>query len=226
MTKGQSPERSGQSLQGHAPPPAVGAPAAAGTPGNPLRITDPRVMRAMAHPARIAILQHLALDGPSTATECAEIVGLSPSACSYHLRALGQYGFVEEDRTNAADGRQRPWRATVVAVSLPKADMSPATQGARLLLEESLRACTEELARAYQDRQREYPARWRELVGSSQDVVHVTPEELQMLRQRIDELLGEYRRLPRGERPPDARRIHVRLDLLPWFEPDTPETTA
>jgi hypothetical protein len=36
-------------------------------------------------------------------------------------------------------------------------------------------------------------------------------------------LLGEYRRLPRGERPPDARRIHVRLDLLPWFEPDVEE---
>jgi predicted ArsR family transcriptional regulator len=180
-------------------------------------------MRALAHPARIAILQHLALDGPSTATECAVIVGLSPSACSYHLRTLGQYGLVEEDRASTADGRQRPWRATVVAVSLPKADVSPATQGARQLLEESLRASTEELARAYQDRQREYPARWRELVGSSQDVVHVTPEELQTLRQRIDELLAEYRRLPRGERPPDARRIHVRLDLVPWFEPDVDE---
>lgn len=176
-------------------------------------------MRALAHPARIAILQHLGLDGPSTATECAEIAGLSPSACSYHLRTLGQYGLVEEDLSSAADGRQRPWRATVVAISLPKADVSPARQ----LLEESLRASAEELARAYQDRQREYPARWREQIGSSQDVVHVTPEELQTLRQRIDELLGEYRRLPRGERPPEARRIHVRLDLLPWFEPDADE---
>jgi DNA-binding transcriptional ArsR family regulator len=161
-----SPERSGRSPSGHVPPPAVG------TPGNPLRITDPQMMRALAHPARIAILQHLGLDGPATATECAEIVGLSPSACSYHLRTLGQYGLVEEDLASAPDGRQRPWRATVVAVSLPKADVSPARQ----LLEESLRASTEELARAYQDRQREYPARWRELVGSSQDVVHVTPE--------------------------------------------------
>jgi hypothetical protein len=30
-------------------------------------------MRALAHPARIAILQHLVLDGPTTATECAEV---------------------------------------------------------------------------------------------------------------------------------------------------------
>jgi predicted ArsR family transcriptional regulator len=220
MASKHPPERSGPSPPVHAPPPPFG------TPGNPFLITDPQAMRALAHPARIAILQHLAFDGPSTATECAEIVGLSPSACSYHLRTLGQYGLVEEDRTSATDGRQRPWRAAAVSFSVPKADVSPTTRYARQLLEEGLRASAEELARVYQDRQQEYPARWRELVGGSQDVVHVTLEELQTLRQRIDELLGEYRRLSRGERPPDARRIHVRLDLIPGFEPDTPETTA
>lgn len=62
-----------------------------GTPENPLRLDNPRMMRALAHPARIAILQHLGLDGPATATECAAVVGLSPSACSYHLRALARY---------------------------------------------------------------------------------------------------------------------------------------
>ena len=41
------------------------------TDPEPLHITDPRMLRALAHPARIAILQHLALDGPDTATGCA-----------------------------------------------------------------------------------------------------------------------------------------------------------
>ena len=59
-----------------------------GMPGNPVELTDPRMMRALAHPARIAIWMHLGLNGPATATECAEIAGLSPSACSYHLRTL------------------------------------------------------------------------------------------------------------------------------------------
>jgi hypothetical protein len=40
-------------------------PAAVGTPGNPLPLTDARMMRALAHPARIAIWQHLGLDGPA-----------------------------------------------------------------------------------------------------------------------------------------------------------------
>ncbi len=41
----------------------------------------------------------------TVATECAQVAGLSPSACSYHLRTLARYGFVEEDR--ASRGRAR-----------------------------------------------------------------------------------------------------------------------
>ena len=79
-----------------------------GMPGNPIKLTDPKMMRALAHPARFAILTHLALHGPATATECADVAGLSPSACSYHLRTLARYGITEEDADSAADGRQRP----------------------------------------------------------------------------------------------------------------------
>src|SRR5579859_585429 len=97
---------------------AAAAPAAPGTPENPLPITDPRTMRGLAHPARLAILQHLVLDGPATATECAEVAGLSPSACSYHLRALARYGFVDEDPSGGSDRRHRPWRARFVSITV------------------------------------------------------------------------------------------------------------
>ena len=73
-----------------------------GMPGNPVKLTDPKMMRALAHPARIAIWTHIGLRGSVTATECAEVAGLSPSACSYHLRTLARYGFIEEDRASAA----------------------------------------------------------------------------------------------------------------------------
>ena len=223
------PERSGATPPDRKPPPAAGAAAAAGTapaagtPGNPLRLTDPRMMRALAHPARIAIWQFLGLEGPATATECAEVAGLSPSACSYHLRTLAQYGFVEEDLASAADGRQRPWRAKVVAFSM--ADGEQTTQAMRhagRLLSESMHASAEELRESYRDREPEYPAPWREALGTSYDVLHATPDELKTLQQRLIGLLGEYRRLARDERPPGARRVQVRLDLIPWFEPDAP----
>lgn len=191
-----------------------------GTPGNPLSLTDPRMMRALAHPARLAIWHHLGLEGPATATECAVVAGLSPSACSYHLRTLARYGFVEEDRTNAADGRERPWRSKITALSLATEATTPAVRDAARLLSASVHASAEELRESYQDRETEYPVDWQSALGTNYDVLHVTPEELNGLKQRIVELFGPYRRLSGGERPAGARRVHVTVDLNPWFEPD------
>src|SRR5947209_18875852 len=72
-------------------------------------LRDPRALRALAHPARLAILERLNSEGPATATECAELAGLSPSACSYHLRALSRWGLVEA--ADGADRRERRWRS-------------------------------------------------------------------------------------------------------------------
>src|SRR5277367_4437548 len=102
-----------------------------GTPGNPVELTDPRMMRALAHQARIAIWMHLGMHGPATATECAQIAGLSPSACSYHLRTLARYGFVEEGRASSTDGRERPWRVKLIAINVQDgADTPPAVRDA------------------------------------------------------------------------------------------------
>lgn len=195
-------------------------PAAAGTPASPLLLSDPRVMRALAHPARIAIWQHLGLEGPATATECAAVVGLSPSACSYHLRTLAKYGFVAEDTAHSHDGRERPWRVTVTSLNVPDGTGTPAVRDAARLLTASVQASDDELRESYRDRSGEYPADWQEALGTNYDVLHVTPEELRTLRARLIELFGEYRRLPRDERPPGARRVQVAVDLIPWFPPD------
>ncbi len=202
-------------------PPGQSPPAAPGTPGNPLRLTDPRMIRALVHPARVAIWQFLALEGPATATECAEIAGLSPSACSYHLRTLARYGFVEEDLASTADGRERPWRVRITAFSISDgAEATLAMRDAGRLLNESVHASAEELRESYRDRESEYPPDWRAGLGTSYDVLHATPEELKTLQRRLIDLFGEYRRLSRDERPPGARRIQVTVNLVPWFEPD------
>jgi DNA-binding transcriptional ArsR family regulator len=193
-----------------------------GTPGHPLRLTDPRMMRALAHPARIAILQHLALDGPATATECAAVAGLSPSACSYHLRALARYGIVEEDPASAADGRQRPWRARAVSFTFDQddADLPPAVRAARQMLTESMLARFEEMQAEYLDRAPRYTDEWRSIAGWHQDVLHVTAAEAVALHDQVTALLARYRRLDPANRPPGARRVQALFDLLPWFDPD------
>jgi DNA-binding transcriptional ArsR family regulator len=194
----------------------------AGTPENPLRLDNPRMMRALAHPARIAILQHLGLDGPATATECAAVVGLSPSACSYHLRALARYGFVEESPASAADGRQRPWRARIISMSFDEGEpgQPEAVRAAGHLLAETMQARFREMRAAYLDRAGRFTAEWRDVAGWNQDVLHVTVAEAAALRDQIRSLLAGYRRIDPADRPSGAHRVHAVLDLLPWFDPD------
>src|SRR5215471_13180910 len=73
-------------------------------------LSDPRAIRALAHPARLAIIEALFSGDELTATECAALTGLSPSATSYHLKALARWGIVEAGQARA-DGRDRPWKA-------------------------------------------------------------------------------------------------------------------
>lgn len=194
-----------------------------GTPQNPVEISDPRALRALAHPARLAILEHLILDGPATATECAEFAGLSPSACSYHLRALARYGFVDEDPSGGADRRHRPWRARYVAITVATDPRRPeAVRTASQLLVESVRARSDEVRSAYIERESQYPLDWQRAAGNGLDVLHLTPAELEQVRRRIFELLGEYRRFGHVDRPAGARRVQVLLDFTPWFDPDQP----
>jgi Helix-turn-helix domain len=192
-----------------------------GMPGNPVKLTDPRMMRALAHPARIAIWAHIGLRGSATATECAEVAGLSPSACSYHLRTLARYGFVEEDRASAADGRERPWRARLLAFTLEDSpDDTPAEHVAHRVLVENLRVAAEEIRARYVDRESEYPADWRAASGEVISVAHVTPEELNQLRAQVQEVLAPYVRLDPAERSPGALPVQVMFDLYPWFGPE------
>src|SRR5215831_6200537 len=87
------------------------------------QITDARTMRALAHPVRIALLEELLLGGALTATEVGERIGESPTTCSFHLRQLAKYGFVEE--AGGGKGRARPWRITSAGMSFPNVHDDP-----------------------------------------------------------------------------------------------------
>ena len=192
-----------------------------GTLGNPVELTDPRMMRALAHQARIAIWTHLGMHGPATATECAQIAGLSPSACSYHLRTLARYGFVEEDPQSAADGRERPWRARLLAFNMSSGpDAPPATQVASQLLVENMRAAAEEIRVRYLARRSEYPDDWQTAAGEVFSVAHVTPDELDRMRSEVLEVMARYIRLDPASRSSGALPVRIMLDLFPWFGPE------
>jgi predicted ArsR family transcriptional regulator len=200
------------------PPERPAVPPARGIPGKSIQLTDPETMRALAHPARIALWQHLLLEGPATATECAPVAGLSPSACSYHLRQLARYGFVEQDQAAAANGRERPWRGVVSSTTIEDLD-DPVAEMAARLLNSSLDEHWREARRRYLAQEAEYPAEWRRAAGSDQTVLYLTADELIRLREQIRELYVPFIRLSGQERPAGAQPVQGVIEFAPTFSP-------
>lgn len=82
-----------------------------------LTIDDPKALRALAHPARQRVINELFNGEVLTATEAADLCGLTPSAMSYHLRALEKWGIIERDEATG-DGRERPWRSVAEHITV------------------------------------------------------------------------------------------------------------
>jgi hypothetical protein len=142
-------------------------------------------MRALAHPTRLALLDHLHAVDQATATECAEFVEESPSSCSYHLRALAKWGFVAEGTGGA--GRERPWRATAARIEFPSDGMEA------IVLRDELVARQQQRVRSALRHEHELPPSWRRAAQTSSATLELTTRELEELGERFEELLDEYR---------------------------------
>src|SRR5215469_1437227 len=122
------------------------------------KVTDARTMRALAHPVRIALLEELVLGGAMTATEIGERIGESPTTCSFHLRQLAKYGFVEE--AGGGKGRARPWRLTSIGISFGNTNDDPAAEVAAGALSRLVRERWLARYRAWEETKASYPRRW------------------------------------------------------------------
>ncbi len=182
-----------------------------------ITITDPQTMRAMAHPARIEIMQHLSSTGEAvTATGMAQLVGLSPSATSYHLRELAKYGLVE-GAPSRGDGRERVWRSAAANWSVDVgASPSPDVRAAEQALMDVYLTRDYARLRDWLSRMHEEPEVWREASMVSDQVLMVTADELQELNQAVRDLLAPYSRRERGaDAPPDARPVAANYVAFP-----------
>jgi DNA-binding transcriptional ArsR family regulator len=146
-----------------------------------LELTDPRAMRALAHPVRLELLATLSA-GPLTATQCAERVGESPQSCSYHLRTLARHGFVE--RAEAGNGKERPWQKVARGLHWSGSSDSDAARAlAGTFLARDFRLLQEYLASP--------SAEWPDPMYT-QAVLRLTPDEGHALGEKIFELLEPY----------------------------------
>lgn len=157
---------------------------------SPREVTDPRDMRALTHPIRLALLEVLLLEGPLTATRAGDLIGEPANSCSFHLRQLAKYRFVEE--AGAGPGRNRPWRLTSIGLRYSTTGDDPDTRQAARGLESLLLDRTFTRVRQVFESRSGYPREWREVTGASQFIVHVSPEELRAVSLEIDAVLGRF----------------------------------
>jgi DNA-binding transcriptional ArsR family regulator len=183
----------------------------------PLNVRDPRTLRALAHPARLAILDALAAGQTGTATQFAQVVGLSPSATSYHLRALAKYGLVEE-APSRGDARERVWQRRPGTSGLtfdPNTDDPPELWEAGRVLIDAVLARDDAQVRRWAETAASDDPEWSHVARISKTHILVTAEELEKINEAVEELTKPYSFTRRLDAPEGARPVAVNYRAFP-----------
>jgi hypothetical protein len=168
-------------------------------------ITDPKELRALAHPLRWQLLEILTREGSATATLCARETGESVASCSYHLNMLAKYDFVVQ--ADGGKGREKPWR--LARETTRWTDVGLDTEGAvaaqaatSAFLDYTLNQIRERhLALAAE------PEEWRDAAGMDNSTPFLTADEVLEFRADVRKMLDRYRdRRDKPETRPDGAR--------------------
>jgi len=151
------------------------------------------MMRALAHPLRVALIEAIgrAETKTLTATEASELLGESPANCAFHLRTLAKYGFVEE--AEGARGRSRPWRLVNLGTSFDDEPDNPELSVAGEAFSRVVHERNFQRLQQFLNERSSFPPEWRSAAFSTSTISYLTPEEMKQFGQEISELLSRYR---------------------------------
>jgi hypothetical protein len=196
------------------------APAEAPAGDEPVKLTDAKAMRALAHPVRMGLLELFGFHETLTATQASDALGESPANCAFHLRTLAKYGFVRE--AGGGRGRERPWtlvnRRVTVTTDQPDPQAAlTAGELSRLWLERWI-----DRARRAHGSANQLPG-WDDASGWSNSHVFLTPDETVRLRGGIRRMLNRYedRLTDPALRPEGA--LPVEWTVFAWPTPELAE---
>ncbi len=179
-----------------------------------MHLKDPRDIRALAHPARMAIIDALASGDELTATECAELTGLSPSATAYHLKLLERYHFAEPAPARS-DGRERPWRAPDRRALVKLDSSTPAGAAAVTAVGLALIDGSRGLAQAFVATEREEPKEWQNVAFLGNTDLWLSAEETRNVTAAMLAVLEPYRGRSLIDRPDSTRRVRITNMVIP-----------
>jgi DNA-binding transcriptional ArsR family regulator len=184
-----------------------------------VEIDDAVRIRALSHPARLAIIEHLDDGVTATATELAAIVGLSPSATSYHLRELARGGLIREAE-GRGDGRERVWQGVADGFRYDSDDLGDDKRDDAYGLLGALMAWQDTQAQRFYAAMPGLPLDWQDASNFFGARIVVTPAELRDLSAQIRTLIERYARGTRTEIPEDARIVSMVVRGMPQLTSD------
>jgi DNA-binding transcriptional ArsR family regulator len=183
------------------------------------RYDDPRILRAIAHPARSRILSELYAGGALRAADVARTLGIPANQASFHLRLLAKYGLVEEAPDEARDKRDRVWRMVADdGISFRSEDMlaQPGGDAAMAVYQRRARAWGHLLVDRSLERDEPDAEKW--VFNAS---LRFTQEELVEFAHEVEELHQRWRDRTRGH--DDGRRTYSVYQLFQPYPEDTGE---
>lgn len=172
------------------------------TTNEPSRPLDARMLRALAHPLRMRMLELLQADGPATATGLGKRVGESSGTTSWHLRQLAEAGLVDED-SERGNKRERWWKPAQKSTRMRVVDFIDDPDLAAPL-DTYLRSVIEHRYEAESRFVSELPRwidQWYDKAVFSDVRLSLTPEEAAAMSAEVDAVIERYRR---DARPGDA----------------------
>jgi DNA-binding transcriptional ArsR family regulator len=192
----------------------------AGLDEEPVVLRDAAAIKALTHPARLAVLDELFAGRELTATECAQIAGVSPSAMSYHLRALAKAGIVVPAEPSA-DGRRRPWRAAGSSLRLRLEDSDAASRAAGHELASTVLGRLTTGLQEWMDHTGAEDEAWREASGLITMTAHLDLEGAREVHAALRAAVAEAERRDARRRRPGTRRMRLGVLLFPDDSGDT-----
>jgi DNA-binding transcriptional ArsR family regulator len=200
---------------------ATGASSASGHPVMPMRrVADAGTLRALSHPVRMLLLESLGMHGAMTATEVGERIGESPTTCSFHLRQLARYGFVEE--AGGGKGRARPWRIVREGLHLTSEPGDPESEMAAEALGRLIQERQISRYQTWRSSRHSYPQEWRRAATNAEHLIYLTSDELSQLNQDFKEILDSRfadRYFSADARPPGSLPVEILITNYPIQPP-------
>lgn len=187
-------------------------------PATTRKVTDPAVLKALAHPLRLRLYELLSARGPATATRLGEHVDEAASLLSYHLRQLARHGYVEEAPDLATDGRERWWRVVPGGISWSTADFlgDPGSRAVTATAERQLLARQLDKLQQYADSQDAWGRDWVDAAVGTDALFRLTPDELRALHAELQAVVSRWAGRAEPDDGQDRADVFAFLHVFPF----------